>query len=300
MKQLSMWPEEFAASPPCAWTSEGIIRPPPKAKVTVLNFSGGRQSSALAEMAIRGRLTPPDIVLTADPGMEHAATYDHIASMHERLNSAGIAAFIVPGPNLYNDLVNLKSSGKSRIDNPPYWVEKENGGRGRLLQKCTAVYKIAPMDRFLRKWMEENRGISQSSKRIGANVVEKWIGLAADEKRRISLPQQKYIFFRYPLIEAGITKEDCLDYLKTFNVPVPPPSVCVACFSNTSKHIRSMSEEDFSKVRKVDEAIRNLNQVGINGRVFVSKSMKPLSEIRDSAQGGDDEEEGCDSGYCFT
>lgn len=280
---------------------DGPIRTSPGPKIRVINYSGGRQSTALCEMVLQGDLEPPDLVLTADPGMEHTATYAHVAAMQARLNTAGIEALTVPGPNLYQDIVQLKTSGNTRLDNPPYFTER-NGKAGRLRQKCTLAYKIRPMDRALRAYMLRAHGIALTSSRMGANLVEKWIGFSSEETSRVSTSPQKYIYFRYPLMELGLTKQDCIDYLISKGQPVPPPSVCVGCFSNTAADYREMqtnAPQDFQKAVAVDEAVRDLQTIGVTQPTYVHRSLTPLRVLVN--QEPDEEDEGsCDSGYCFT
>jgi len=281
-------------------THAGFTRELIVPKLRVLNLSGGRQSTTIAEMIIHGDLPPVDLCLTADTGMEHEATYAHIKDLHKRLNQAGIKAAVAPGPNLWDDLVTLGPRKATRLDNPPYWVQKENGGRGRLVQKCTKHYKIAPMDRYIRQELLRTHGINPEARRIGHNIVEKWIGFSADETSRMKLPGQKYVYFGFPLVDLGFNKDDCISYLEYRGRPVPPPSVCVACFSNPAASYKTMGPTDFERARAVDESLSQWAQIGIKGDVYVSKTLRRLSDIRADEETEPDTDEGsCDGGYCF-
>ena len=210
--------------------------------LTVLNFSGGKQSSALLWMVLKGVIPRPKnfLVLSADPGMENSETYAYVERMQKLCAEADIAAYTVPGPNLHQDLVQLKSNKNTRVDNPPYWTLSEKGKVGQLMQKCTIYYKIAPMDRFLRAYMHEHFGISRHTKRIQHGFVEKWIGFSADEERRVKPSRQKYITFAYPLIELGYTNADVLEFYASIGEKPPPRSVCNACFANGTDHLEEM------------------------------------------------------------
>ena len=151
-------------------------------KLTVLNFSGGKQSSALLWMVIRGEIKIDKsrfVVLNADPGMENSDTYKYVEKMRAECEKNGIDFVTVPGPDLYEDLVTLSNTDKTRLDNPSYWADKE-GEPKPLMQKCTKHYKIAPMDREIRRILASKFGISRKSKRIGENIVNKFIGFAYD------------------------------------------------------------------------------------------------------------------------
>jgi len=278
-------------------------------KLTVLNFSGGKQSSALLWMLIRGDLDRPEnlVVLNADPGMENSRTYDYIDMMFDKCEKVGIEAYTVPGPNLYEDLIRLPETDKSRFDNPPYWTKANDGSVGRLRQKCTSVYKIAPMDKEIRRILDNRYDIPRDATNLGHGIVEKWIGFGYDEVDRVKPPSRKYIRFRYPLIEMEMSKQDVTDYYESNNLPIPDRSVCNACFANDLDTFEEMYEErpsDWEQAVKVDEAVRDLSQIGVHDEVYVSHAAKPLKVLADedfdlNDQEGELQQRSCDSGYCF-
>ncbi len=196
--------------------------------LTVLNYSGGRQSSCLLWLVLRGEIEVPEhfIVMNADPGMENSETYQYNEMMFGECAKAGITAITAEGPDLYRDLVGLGESGMTRIDNPPYWTKDEQGKQGKLMQKCTRHYKIAPMDRAIRIVLEERFDIGRRSSQMGPGIVEKWIGFAWDEIFRLKDSMQKYITFRYPLIDMRWTREDVRAFFGERGLPLPPRSVC--------------------------------------------------------------------------
>jgi len=273
---------------------------------TVLNFSAGRQSSALLWMLIRGEINRPAnlLVLNADPGMENTGTYQYVAYMREEAHKVGIEVVTVPGPNLYRDLIALKGSARTRLDNPAYWTLSPSGKVGRLPQKCTRHYKVAPMDRWLRIWLEENHGIGRTSKRLGEGTVVKWIGFGYDERSRVKPPRRKYIAFDYPLIRLGLTRTDINAYYARNNLPLPPPSVCNACFANTVGTFRDMHRErptDWEQACRVDDSVRNWEQIGVHDDVYVSRTMKslrslPITGFPTNTAAIDAR---CNAGYCF-
>lgn len=278
-------------------------------KLTVLNYSGGKQSSCLLWMILLGYLPQPEnlIVLNADPGMEDPRTYEYLDNMFSYCDQEGIDAWTVDGPDLYEDIVTLDETDKDRFDNPPYWTKDEEGSTGRLRQKCTQVYKIAPMDRAIRRVLEERFDISQKSKRLGDGIVEKWIGFSFDEVERVKPPEQKYIRFRYPLIEKGMASSDVIDFFFDHGLAVPPRSVCNACFANDLDRFQDMYEnrpEAWKQAVNVDESVRDLSQIGVEDDVYVSHAAEPLKQLaeNDFETTDDDEnleERSCDSGYCF-
>lgn len=272
--------------------------------ITVLNYSGGTQSSALLWMLLRGDIDRPKnlYILNADPGMEHRETYEYTEMMRGECRKADIDFRTVDGPSLYDDL--LDRSGKTRIDNPAYFTKNDDGREGRLRQKCTAYYKVAPMDREVRRILSQDHGCGN---RTTPSMVEKWIGFAFDEQPRVSIPKQKYVYFRYPLIEAGMAKSDVNEYYTENDLPKPPRSVCVACFANGTDHYKwqaSNGTDDFERAVKIDDSIRDMTGVGINQPVYAHRSLVPLRVLpeRNFEIGTTNEERdryACTSGHCF-
>jgi len=237
--------------------------------------------------------------------MENAATYRHTEEMKKECATAGIEFQTVPGPNLLRDLT--ADDRGTRLDNPSYWTMDTEGNQGRLIQKCTKHYKIAPMDRAVRKELNKRFGTSLVSKRLGENIVCKWIGFSLNEVYRIKPAAQRYIEFQYPLIDMGMDDAAVMQFYEDHHLPVPPRSVCNACFSNGVDTLRDMYDyrpADWHHAVRVDDAIRDMSDVGAKETCFVSKTMLSLRELaaNDFKVDGNGMEGGhsCDSGYCFT
>lgn len=277
---------------------------------TQLSFSGGTGSGALAEMVLRGDIERPKnfVVIRAQPGMENSKTNAYCAQIEQRCELANIP-YIEVRRNLLRELLDLKKSGATRFDLPPFWSKNRiTAKKGRLLQKCTKAYKIAPMDRALRAWMDENLGISRKSRRIGTNIVCKWIGFSSDEWMRIKEVKQKYVYFEYPLIDRKISRFGIAEYYAKIGVPMPPRSVCNACYANDVAHFKQMHDERpdefWNEAVAVDEEIRDLRCVGVEDECYVSSTLIPLRQL--AAQGfiladpaAEERDQMCHSGHCF-
>lgn len=279
--------------------------PAPERRLRVLNFSGGKQSSLILWMALRGEIERPDVVLTADPGMEAKASLEYVARMQAECRKAGIAAYTVSGPNLFADMLGLKASRATRFDTPAYYVLNADGTEGKLNQRCTAHYKIAPMNRACRVEMEKRLGIKRTSNKIPAGTVEKWIGFSASEIHRIKPPHENWACFRYPLVDMGMTNSKVVGYFLKHDLPMPPRSVCNGCFANDLDYFRDMHAnrpEDWQQALAVDAAIRDWSGIGVKHPVYITRCCKSLAELaeRGFKINGQSQGDSCDSGYCFT
>lgn len=276
--------------------------------LTTLSYSGGKQSHMLLEMVLRGEIERPDpfLVTNADPGMENEESYSVVQKMQQRCTAAGIH-FTTSKTTLLHDLLTFKERGLKRIDNPPYWTKNRlTGKKGRLLQGCTAHYKIKPMRVEIRKFLNQKFGISLVSKRLP--LVETWIGFSADEQARADKAKSdvKFIKLRFPLIELGLTKQDIENKYLDYSLSSPPPSVCNACYSNGLVTLETMYHQrpsDWEQAVLVDEAIRDMRQLGIEDECFVSETLIPLADLPKRNFMRDDpdyfKQHRCNSGVCF-
>lgn len=280
-------------------------------KLTALSFSGGKQSSCILWMVLRGDIQKPKnfIVVNADPGMENRDTYPYINLLEKKCKESEIP-FLRTSRNLYREIMDLKKSKKKRFDTPAFYTKnRETGKIGRLNQRCTGAYKIEGMHRIVRIWMDENLGISRFSKRIGNDILCEWVGFSSDEWHRIKddTYKRKFAFIEYPLLKLGMTKEDCENYMLKNNLPVPPPSVCNACFANSIETFKKMSQdrpEDFEQACLVDEQIRDLTCIGVRDLCYVSSTCIPLRQLKEMnfilpKEIIEKDTKNCHSGRCF-
>lgn len=275
--------------------------------LTALSFSAGKQSTAILHMVLRGDIERPRnfIVVNADPGMENSRSYEIVDDMERRCIEAKIP-FLRTARSLYEEILGLKTSGKTRFDTPPFWTRnRETGKRGRLMQGCTGAYKITLMQRAIRNWMYENLGVPLNRTDLGTNSIRQMIGFSNDEWMRIKEEKQEYVELVYPLIDLKMGEEKITAYYLKNNLPIPPRSVCNACFANDVEHFQEMHNNrpnDWAQAVAVDEAIRDLSCVGVRDECYVSWTLIPLTELaRLGFPDVDGEREAmqCHSGHCF-
>jgi hypothetical protein len=279
---------------------DGYWQPPnPDPDLVVLNYSCGRQSHRIARGLLRGEIPMPKklLVVSADPGNEHKDTIRIRDKTHAEFLQRGIHAVIAPGPKMLEDLRDRKANGATRIDNAAYWTESGS----RTPQKCTQYYKIAPMDRVVRAYLDYHMGIKTPK----ANSVERWIGFAFDEQSRCKPLSQQYQQVRWPLIEMGETKEDVNEWYRKTGEEMPPPSVCNHCWANGTETFRRIAETDaegFERAIEFDELSRDMTQFGIREKCYISRTLLPIVDLRENGfrtKCGDAAVMSCDSGVCF-
>jgi hypothetical protein len=272
--------------------------------LTMLSYSGGQQSAWLLWRLILGLVEKPErfVAINADPGMEHPETYRYNILLKQHCDAAGIDLLFATGPNLKSDLLNLRASGKHRIDQPPYWTKKANGKRGKLIQKCTKHYKIAPLRRALREYLAARYSIGHE---LRDGLVEAWIGFAHDEWHRQSDSDVTYIRHRFPFIEDKLTKQDILDDYAKHGIKPPPRSVCNACPYNGLAYYKNLFETApaaWETAVAIDDNLGALAGAMVDEEAFVSDSLIRLRDLPAMGFGKEREdlsEHHCNSGVCF-
>ena len=174
------------------------------------------------------------------------------------------------------------------------WKEMNTSQIGR---QCTEKYKI----RAVMKLLREEYGASHT-KPIG-----QWLGITTDEFTRMKISPIKASILMYPLIDLGLSREDCEAYLDEQGYPVPPKSACIGCPYHSNKTWNTLTDEQIEDVAEFEESLIQMiaNHPTlkylpylING-VRVHRLMRPIDDYpfrNDAPQNEDDSP--CASG-CF-
>lgn len=255
----------------------GLVRAPPRGRrrrysersvlAKVLMLGGGLQSSILAEMVAAGELERPDLVLFNDTGDEPAWVYQQLGHLRRRLAGVNVPLEIHAA-----DCWGLLSSIQRDSDvrgSMPVWVKNPDGSVARLRRQCTHEFKVRPGNRAIKLWLVRTGQLrlppplryernpvthawemwDRASRvydaddfqlpRMPARIaVETWFGYSTDEairaRRKKPIGWQQA---RYPLLELGLSRSDCVRWYQARGLPVPLKSACVQCFAGETEVI---------------------------------------------------------------
>jgi len=157
----------------------------------------------------------------------------------------------------------------------PHFTLGVNGERGMIKRQCTSNYKLNPIRKAVRKLAGY-----EPRQRIPHGTVEQWIGISADEWKRSRASGEMWRVNRYPLIEIGMTRAGCLEWIREHGYPEPPRSACIGCPYHRDEEwrwLRDNEPESFEDACQFDEAIRNCG--GMRGQVFLHAQRIPLREV---------------------
>lgn len=122
------------------------------------------------------------------------------------------------------------------------WMQMDTSQIGR---QCTKKYKIQAVMKFLRK----NYNVSLK-KQTG-----QWLGITTDEWTRMTTSEIKASVLMYPLIDLGMSRDDCEDYLNEQGLPIPPKSTCKSCPYHSDKTWRELSDADIDDCADFEEGV---------------------------------------------
>ena len=249
--------------------------------LNIISLGAGVQSSTMALMAAHGEIKPmPDCAIFADTGAEPKKVYDWLNWLETRLP---FRVHRVQAGNLRDEIIGA-TQGKNRMDaRPPFFTLSG----GMLNRQCTQDFKLLPIQRKVGELIGHKPG----SRWPTEICVEQWIGISTDESQRMKPSRLPCVKHRWPLIEAGMSRADCIKWLSESGwqgesgFDAPPKSACTFCPYHDNAMWRDMKANDpesFADACRIDAAIRP----GMAGprrpngeKWFVHRSRKPLAEV---------------------
>jgi len=254
-----------------------------------ISWGCGLQSTTLVEMACEGTLKA-DAIFFADTRDEPSWVYETLGFWWAR---APVPIYVVSKGKLSSDLEAAASEGK-RFASIPAWTAGGDGRAAPLRRQCTREYKIEVIEKALRRLL----GYEPRARcRHDAVCIQ---GISFDELGRCRPARTPWITNEWPLVELGMTRNDCREFLQARNLPIPKKSSCVYCPYHSDKYWRELKEQEpaeFAEACRVDETVRNMTMRGVQSPCFIHRSLIPLRQ----ADFGADQRELFDkecSGHC--
>lgn len=230
-----------------------------------LSLGAGVQSTALLILSEHDRNFPrADVAIFADTQDEPAWVYSHLAFLK---NWSTIPIEVVTAGKLSND----------KFLRIPAFTANGDGSESMIHRQCTGEYKLVPIQRKVRELL----GL-KPRQRAGAKKATALIGISLDEAHRMKPSRVPYIENTYPLVDAGIRRDECIRIIKKAGVPVPRKSACVFCPYHDNAYWRDLKEnfpEEFAVAVAYDKRIRNSTRAGERLPAFLHRSLKPLDEV---------------------
>ena len=98
---------------------------------------------------------------------------------------------------------------------------------------------------------------------------------------RMKPARDKYILNRHPLIEAKLSRQDCIKWLKEKKLLLPEKSACICCPYHNDAYWHFMKTErveEFADAVEFDKKIRNITRKD-DEEIFTHRSCVPLDQV---------------------
>jgi hypothetical protein len=244
--------------------------------LTILSLGAGVQSTVLLLMSVWGMLPKLDAAVFANTCGEPQYVYEHLDKVSAVAAGADIPVYLVSDGDLGASLIDPGY----RFASIPYFTKSSAGKRGMAKRQCTRDFKIAPIQRHVRKLL----GAKPMGRVPKELCAEQWIGFTTDEIGRVSYRNRvEHIDQRYPLIELGMTRDDCSAWLDDHGWHSVAKSACLFCPYRSDAEWRFLRDEhpsDWQKAVQLDAAIRKggtgKSAQTLDGEAFLHKSCLPL------------------------
>jgi hypothetical protein len=247
--------------------------------IHIISLGAGVQSSTMALMAAAGEITPmPKCAIFADTQDEPKSVYVWLDWLEKQLP---FPVHKVTAGRLSERSLKMKTTADGRrysSTDIPFFTLSSKNQIGRIVQRsCTADFKLKPLFNEAKKIANIKRG----QKTVG---VIQWIGISLDEIYRVKPSREKWCESRWPLVDARMSRSDCLRWMSKRGFPTPPRSACVFCpFHNNAEWRRLKIEEpsEFEKAVQFEKAVGKAKRESSNFDCvpYLHRSCKPLDTI---------------------
>ena len=248
--------------------------------LNIISLGAGVQSSTMALMAAHGEITPmPDCAIFADTQAEPRSVYVWLDWLEKQLpfpvhrvtkgdmTKAALTAVSRKDPS-------GRQWSKSLI---PAYVKNADGTRGIMRRACTYDYKVEQIEKTARRLANIKRGQATVS-------VIQWIGISWDEAHRMKPARKPWTQHRWPLVDLGMTRQHCLQWMERKNYPTPPRSACVYCPYHRDaewKRLRDEEPAEFWRAVKFERDLQAIKLITdkLNGVPYLHDSLVPLDQV---------------------
>lgn len=243
-----------------------------------LALGGGVQSSAVFLAACFGDhgVPKPHVAIFADTQDEPGWVYEHLALLQSIGTQHDLPLVITTKGSLSGHILGKLRGERKSAPSIPAWTESKTGKAAPLRRHCTRDYKVRQLEKEVRRLLGYRKGQRMKHR------AEALLGISTDEASRMKDSRTWWVTLRYPLIDAGMSREDCLRYHDEVGVVRARKSSCVYCPYHSMafwRDLRDHEPEEWDRAVKFDQQIRDMSAAGIEKPCYLASALKPLTEL---------------------
>lgn len=244
--------------------------------IHIISLGAGVQSSTMALMAAKGEITPmPKCAIFADTQAEPKSVYTWLDWLEKQLP---FPVHRVTKGNLREVALTIRNrkdgDGTWAKTVIPTYILNPDGTRGIVQRQCTYDFKMLPIIKKAKELMKEH----------GASGVVQWIGISLDEIHRMKESRDPCIVHRWPLVDMGMKRWQCLEWWENHGMATPPRSACTFCPYHSDaewRRLRDFHPDEFAGAVQFENELQEVKrQTGnMKGIPFLHNSLKPLDQV---------------------
>jgi hypothetical protein len=258
-------------------------------RTQIWNSGGGTQSSAIAALIVMGEIEAPDLAVIVDTGREKSTTWEYLDRwVIPALKNVGVTLHRVAKEE-YATVDVFGGKDKDTLLIPAY--TNQSGEIGKLHTYCSGEWKRD----VVRRW---------ATKEHNVKAVDNWIGFSIDEIGRAvrtqkAVKSQGKWRTRFPLIDRGMNRGNCVALVKKIGWPPPPRSSCWMCPNQQMTEWRDVKRDprDWPKVIEFEKMIQIRDPNAWLTSQAVPIEQADFDDVNEVLFGRDSG--GCESGNCF-
>lgn len=246
---------------------------PTTTPLRVISSGGGVQSTALMVLAAQGRIDY-DTLVFANVGddSEAPATMRYLVGHGRPYAEAHGLTFVETrrldrhGAPFATVREHVMSDRRSLV----IPVRMANGSPGN--RQCTPEWKI----KVVTKWCIAHGATIENPAHVA-------VGFSTDEWARANRRTDSGVeVVEYPLLDLGLSRDDCAALIADAGLPVPPKSACSFCpFRLPSDFVRMAREDpdEFQRVAELEDRANEKRAAMGKDNVWLTRFARPLREV---------------------
>lgn len=253
-------------------------------KKQILSLGAGVQSSCLALMAARGE-TPERLnaAVFADTQNEPPNVYTWLDWLESEISRSKYPFPIirVSRGDLAEASLRVRTSKKTGMTylkhSIPAYMLRANGAGGIMGRACTLDYKIIQIQKAAKDIVRRF-----TADKTASGII--WIGISTDEAHRMKPSRVDWLENIWPLIDLGMSRQDCLDWTQKNGYQKPPRSSCEFCPYHSDaewRRLKNEAPESFQRAVNYEKRLQmSVSQVPrLDGVPFLHHSRMPLDQV---------------------
>jgi len=157
-------------------------------------------------------------------------------------------------------------------------IKPDVQGHDNLYDYC-AKYRMVPS--HVNRWCTDKFKIRPLNKYFKRPAII-YIGFSIDESQRIKKIEDRELFYHYPLVAQGMTRQNCIEYIQEKTGNVPTRSGCWFCPFQPSKQwieLKRKHPKLYEKAKILEQKNMEYRKEKFKPELTLSASGKALEEI---------------------